>query len=478
MKNLAKNKKEKLLKLVVNRDAEDNSASKVVYKKTTQYFWSCVVFLSLFLSIFANSSQVFADTKKKVIVVPVAGDIDNGLSFFLRRQLRRAEREEAVAVILEVNSNGGLVTAAQEMKDALLKSKVKTIAFVNGRALSAAALISIACQNIYMAPGSEMGAATPIMLVGGGVKAAEPKFVSAFEAEFGATAEARHREPSLAKAMVNANHDTIEGLCPKGEILTLTAENAFKHGYCDQITATLTAVLRSASLENNEVENVAPTSSELIARYLTSPTVSTLLFTIAFWCMVIEFYIPGFGIFGIVSIVCFALFFGGHLFAYMAGFEVLIIFVIGLILLLLEIFVIPGFGITGISGILCLCFSIIQLYGGFIEAIHAIGYLLVYTTIAVILIYKLAPKLGLFDRFVLKKEMTAESGYVAVEQNAYSDLIGLQGVTLSICRPSGKAKIGTERYDVVSEGDFIEKNEQVIVKKVDGNKIVIKKLEV
>ena len=185
-----------------------------------------------------------------------------------------------------------------------------------------------------------------------------------------------------------------------------------------------------------------------------------------------------FGIFGIVSIVCFALFFGGHLFAYMAGFEVLIIFVIGLILLLLEIFVIPGFGITGISGILCLCFSIIQLYGGFIEAIHAIGYLLVYTTIAVILIYKLAPKLGLFDRFVLKKEMTAESGYVAVEQNAYSDLIGLQGVTLSICRPSGKAKIGTERYDVVSEGDFIEKNEQVIVKKVDGNKIVIKKLEV
>ena len=437
-----------------------------------------MVFLFLFLFILAEPFSAFADTNSKVIVVSVAGDIDNGLSFFLRRQLRRAEREGVAAVILDINSNGGLVTAAQEMKDALLKSKIRTIAFVNGRALSAAALISIACQNIYMSPGSEMGAATPIMLIGGGVKAAEPKFVSAFEAEFGSTAEARHREPSLAKAMVNPNHDSIEGLCPKGEILTLTAENAFKHGYCDQITATLTAVLRSASLDNSVVENVFPTSSENIARYLTNPTVSTLLFTIAFWCMVIEFYIPGFGIFGIVSIICFVLFFGGHLFAYMAGFEVLIIFVVGLILLLLEIFVIPGFGITGITGILCLCFSIIQLYGGFLEAIHAVGYLLIYTTIALALIYKLAPKLGIFDRFILKKEMTAESGYVAVEQNAFSDLVGLQGVTLSICRPSGKAKIGTERYDVVSEGDFIEKDEQIIVKKVDGNKIVIKRLEV
>ncbi len=413
-----------------------------------------------------------------MIVIPVSGDIDNGLSFFLGRQLRRAEREGASAVVLEVNSNGGLVTAAQEMKDSLLKTKTKTIAFVNGRALSAAALISIACQNIYMAPGSEMGAATPIVLVGSGVKAAEPKFVSAFEAEFGATAEARNREPSLAKAMVNANHDTIEGLCPKGEILTLTAESAFKHGYCDQITATLTAVLRAASLEKAEIEYVKPTSSEIIARYLTNPSISPLLFTIAFWCMVIEFYIPGFGIFGITSIICFALFFGGHLFAYMAGFEVLIVFVIGLVLLLLEIFVIPGFGVTGIAGILCLCFSIIQLYGGFISAIHALGYLLLYTIISCVLIYKLAPKLGLFNAFILKKEMTVESGYVAVDQDAYSDLIGLQGVTLSICRPSGKAKIGTERYDVVSDGDFIEKGEQVIVKKVDGNKIVVKKLEV
>lgn len=437
-----------------------------------------MVFLFLLSIGLICPTKALADAQKKVLVIPVNDTIDNGLSFFLQRQLRRAEREEMSAVILEVNSNGGLVTASQEMKDALLKTKVKTIAFVNGRALSAAALVSIACQNIYMAPGSEMGAATPIMLVGDSVKAAEPKFVSAFEAEFGATAEARNREPALAKAMVNANHDSIEGLCPKGSILTLTAETAFKHGYCDQITASLTAVLRASSLENANVESVTPTSSEILARYLTSPTVSTLLFAIAFWCLVIECSIPGFGVFGTISIICFALFFGGHLFAYLAGFEIMIVFVIGLILLLLEIFVIPGFGITGITGIICLCFSIIQLYGGFEKAMIAMGYLMLYSFIAMYIIYKFAPKLGLFDRFILKHEMTTEDGYVAVAQDTYADLLGLQGVTLSICRPSGKAKIGTERYDVVSEGDFLEKGEQVIVKKVEGNKIVVKRLEV
>ena len=415
---------------------------------------------------------------QKVVVIPVNGEIDKGLSFFLQRQLRRAEKEDIKALILEVNSNGGLVTAAQEMKDALLRSKVTTVAFVNGRALSAAALVSIACNRIYMAPGAEMGAATPIMLMGNGVKAAEPKFVSAFAAEFSSTAEARNREPKIAEAMVDANHATIEGLCPKGQIMTLTTENAFKHGYCDQVTANIESVLRALALEKATVERVEPTSSEIFARYLTNTAISPLLFTIAFWCMIIEFHVPGFGFFGIVSIVCYALFFGGYLFAYMAGYEVLIAFLIGIVLLLLEIFVIPGFGVTGISGILCLCFSVVQLYGGFLKSIYAIGWLLLYTVIAVSILYKLAPKLGLFRKLINKKTMGTEEGYVAVDVNAYDNLLGVQGVTLSICRPSGKAKFGSERYDVVSEGDFIEKGETVIVRKVVGTKIIVSKLEV
>ena len=478
MKNLAKNKNAKLLKLVANRDAEDNSANNKVYHKPTHRFLCCVGFvISVLLMIFMGGGPVEA-APKKVIVLPVEDDIDSGISFFLQRQLRRAEQEDAAAVVLQINSNGGLVTAAQEMKDTLLKSKVTTLAHVKGRALSAAALVAISCHRIYMEPGSEMGAATPIVLMGSGVKAAEPKFVSAFKAEFGAAAEARNRERKIAEAMVDANHDTIEGLCPKGQIMTLTAENAFTHGYCDQIVATLSAVLRAASLENAEVETVVPTSSEVIARYLTNPTISTLLLTIAFWTMIIEFHVPGFGFFGITSIVCWLLYFGGYLFAYMAGLETIITFVIGVALLLVEVFLIPGFGVTGITGILCIGFSIVMLYGGVFSALHAVGYLMLYSLIAITIIYYAAPKIGLFNRFILKKKMEKEDGFVAVETDAYANLLGLEGVTMSICRPSGKVKIGSERYDVVSDGDFIEKGERVIVKKVDGNKILVSKLEV
>ena len=417
-----------------------------------------------------------AEAAQKVIVLPIENDIDTGLSFFLQRQIRRAEKEEVSAVILQINSNGGLVTAAQEMKDALLKSKVTTIAHVKGRALSAAALIAISCHKIYMEPGSEMGAATPITLVGDGVKAAEPKFVSAFRSEFGAAAEARKREPKIAEAMVDPNHDTIEGLCPKGEIMTLTAEKAFDHGYCDRIVTSLEAVLRASSLENSEIIQEAPSSTEVFVRYITKPGIGSMLFTIGFWCFLLEVNTPGFGVFGITSIIAFALYFGGHWFAYMAGYEILIVFALGVILLLLEIFVIPGFGITVIWPLVSKIYSIVVLYGGIIPSIHAIGFVILYSTIALILIYKLAPKLRLFDRFILKKKMTNEEGFVAVATDTYDSLIGLEGVAVSILRPSGKAKIGNERYDVVSDGDFIEKGERIMVKKVDGNKILVKKL--
>jgi membrane-bound serine protease (ClpP class) len=390
--------------------------------------------------------------------------------------LRRAEQEQITAVILEINSNGGLVTASQEIKDALLRSKVTTVAYVRGRALSAAALIAISCHKIYMEPGSEMGAATPIMLLGPSVKAAEEKFVSAFRAEFESAAEARKRPKAIAGAMVDKNHDSIPGLSNKGDIVTLTSETAFKHGYCDQIVATTSSVLRIMGLENASIERVEPTSAEWLARWLTNPNISVIIFTIGFWCLIIEFFIAGFGFFGWFGIACLALFFGGHLFAYLAGLESLILFLIGLILLLLEIFVIPGFGITGVAGILAVSFSIILVFGGIYSALFAMASIITYSMLFMIGIYFWGPRLKLFDRFVLKDEMTADQGFVAVEVGAYDHLVGLEGVAVSPCRPSGKVKIGDERYDVVSDGDFIEKGARVQVRKVDNNKVVVRQL--
>lgn len=433
-------------------------------------------FIMLALLVFSPAPAVFAQASGTILLIPVHKEIDDGLSFFIQRMLRRAEQEKVTAVILEIDSNGGLVTSAQEIKTALLKTKVTTIAYVKGRALSAAALVAISCHRIYMEPGCEMGAATPIILMGTAVKAAEAKFVSAFKGEFESAAEARHRPTTIAAAMVDKNHDTIEGLVKKGEILTLTSETALKHGYCDHIVASVSSILRIMNLESASMIRVEPTSAEWLARLLTNPNVSVILFTLGFWCLIIEFFIAGFGLFGWLGILFLTLFFGGHLFAYLAGLEALILFLIGLILLLLEIFVIPGFGITGVSGIMAVSFSIILVFGGIYSALTAVAYIICYSMVFMGGIYYWGPKLSLFDRFILRDEMTAEKGFVAAKQDVFDHLLGLEGIAVSPCRPSGKVKVGDERFDVVSDGDFIEKGARVTIRRVEGTKVVVRQL--
>ncbi len=481
MKNQVKSRSAKPLKQDANRDAAASSVAKIAVNQPTQRLvrWVGLVFLFCLTFGSLNVNPAMAQNATgTVFLVEVHKEIDKGLSFFIQRQLRRAELENASAVILEINSNGGLVESAQEIKDALLRSKVSTIAYVKGRALSAAALIAISCHRIFMEPGSEMGAATPIILMGSGIQAAEEKFVSAFRAEFRASAEARKRPPAIAEAMVDKNHDTIEGLSKKGEILTLTSEVALKHGYCDHIVASVSSVLRILNLEGATVERIEPTSAEWIARYLTNPQISVLLFTIGFWCLVLEFFVAGFGILGWLGLTCLGLFFGGHLFAYMAGLEALILFVVGLVLLLVEAFVIPGFGVTGVAGIIAVCFSVILVFGGIYSALTAIASIITYSVIMSGLVYWWGPKFRVFDRFVLKEEMATDQGFIAADNSVFDHLLNLEGIATSPCRPSGKVQIGDERYDAVSDGDFIEKGARVVVRKVEGTKIIVRQLNV
>ncbi|MBF0409782.1 MAG: nodulation protein NfeD [Candidatus Riflebacteria bacterium] len=441
----------------------------------------------LLLMLVALSAAVFAQgtntqnvqlLKGKVLHIPIKGIVDNGLSFFLQRMLRKAEKDRAVMVVLEINSNGGMLVPAQEMKDALLACPIPTLAYIKGRAISAAALIAISCQKIVMEPGSDMGAATPVLLMGGGVTAAEAKYVSALRGEFESTAEHRRRPKPLAGAMVDKDHDTIPGLVKRGEILTLTSETAYNHGYCDQIVSSMEYALRFLNIEADPLEKVEPTSGELIARYLTDPTISPILFTIGVWAIILELFVFGWGILGYAGIMCLVLFFGGHLFAYLAGFEAILLFAVGSFLLGLECFVIPGFGITGILGILAVSGSIIIIFGGVYKAVYAVAEISGFSTVMIVMLYWLAPKIKLFDRFILKTEMTTEAGFVATELNQFDHLLKLEGISVSPLHPSGIVKIGAERYDVVTDGDFVEKSTPVMVVKVEGTKIVVRPIKV
>jgi membrane-bound serine protease (ClpP class) len=411
------------------------------------------------------------------MVIPIHDEIEPGLAFFVQRMIRRAERDQAKALVLEINSNGGLVTSAQEIKDALLRAKIPTVAYVKGRALSAAALIAISCHKIFMEPGSEMGAATPIMLLGPSVQAAEAKFVSAFRAEFESAAEARQRPKALAAAMVDKDHETIAGLVKRGEILTLTSEAALQHGYCDHVVSSVEHALRRMNIEPIPLERIQPTSAEALARWLTNPNVSVVLFTIGVWALILEFLVFGWGLLGWAGLACLALFFGGHLFAYLAGLEAVILFIIGMILLAVEIFVLPGFGITGVLGIAATAASLVITFGGIYTAVWALGKIMAMSILMIVGLYQLGPRLHLFDKFILKDKLTTEDGFVAVELNAFDKLLNLEGITVSPLHPSGFVRIGSEKYEVVSDGEFVERNQRVVVTAVDGTKIVVRALQ-
>ncbi len=439
------------------------------------FVFPSLLILAALLPLWAQGLPVGGGTAVgPVMVIPIRSVIDPGLSFFLQRMIRRAERMQAKALILEIDSPGGLVESALEMKNALLRAQIPTIAYVRGRAISAAALIAICCHKIFMEPGSAMGAATPFSLIGNTPPEAQAKFVSAFRGEFEAAAEFRRRDKRLAAAMVDINHDEIMGLVKRGDILTFTPETAKTHGYCDGEVVSVESLLSKLNITPAPLETITPTSMEVFAQWITGPNVSILLFTVGLFCLVLEFLVFGWGLLGWFGLVCIGLFFGGHLFAYLAGFEAILAFLIGVILLSLEIFVIPGFGVTGVLGILSLGLSIVFVFGDLYKAVEAMSKMTALSVVFIVGIYNLAPRLKLFDRFVLKEQLSTEKGFVAVELNAFDKLLNLEGVTVSPCHPSGIVKIGNEKFEVVSDGDFIERNQRVIVIAVEGTKIVVR----
>lgn len=286
----------------------------------------------------------------RVYVIPLRGQIEHGLASFMSRGLREAAEARADAVIIDIDTPGGYVDAALKMRDAIISSEVRTIAYVNSRAWSAGALIAIACDDIGMKIGSSMGAAE--------TRPKEEKYISAVRAEFEATAELRNRDPIVAGAMVDADVE-IPGLIERGKILTLTATMAEDLGFVEYKIRNMDELLEQSDLTGALLVEVKQTSAEWFARLLTNQLAAEILLTLGLIGLAIELFTPGFGIPGTVGIVSLGLFFGGRIMAGLAGWEVVVLFLVGLILLLLEVFVIPGFGVAGILGIVSLIASFV-----------------------------------------------------------------------------------------------------------------------
>lgn len=303
------------------------------------------------------SSDVLAQTEPApidgdgpVMVIPVTGTIEPGLGHYLERSIVEAENSGASAIVLDINTPGGRLDTVLEMRDAILDTDIPVIAFVNREAFSAGALITIASDQIWMTPGGVFGAATP---VDGGGNFASEKTISAVRSTFRSTAEQQGRDPAIAEAMVDPAIE-IDGLDSTTSLLTLSTDQARAHGYADGVANSRDDLLAQLGLDGREVTVASPTLMERATRFITDPVVASLLILAGLALIVVDGIVGGFGIAALVGVGLLGLFFWGHMIADLAGWEDLILIVVGLVLIGIEAFVIPGFGVAGILGLLSL----------------------------------------------------------------------------------------------------------------------------
>lgn len=433
--------------------------------------------------LFAAGTAFAQDQRRVVYVAPIEGIIDLGLAPFVQRVLDEAAAANAAAVVLEVNTFGGRVDAAVQIRDALLGARVPTIAYVNRRAISAGALISLAAEHLVMAPGSTIGAATPVQAgqPGAATQPVSEKTVSYVRKEFRATAESRKRPPLIAEAMVDADV-AIRGVVDKGKLLTLTTDEAVKHKVAAFQAESLEQALKRLGIKGAELKRAAPNWAENVVRFLTHPVVSSLLVTIGMLGIIVELRTPGFGVAGALGVGSLAAFFWGHWLVQLAGWGELLLALAGVALLLLELLVIPGFGFAGILGILALIAALVLSVVGsgatpefFLFAAARIVFSLLIAVLVSFLLLRFMPRTRFGRRLILDTGLGAGHAYGSAPE---ADLrwLGKRGRTTSPLRPAGFAEIEGARIDVVSEGELIEPGMPVAVIRVDGNRIVVRQV--
>ncbi len=428
-----------------------------------------------FLLAFFLTLSVFAQNKT-VYIAYIDSEIDLGLAPYITRVIDEAEKNNADAIVFKINTFGGRVDAATQIKDAILSSKVLTIAFINNRAISAGALIALSCNKIVMVPGSSIGAATVVDQTG--QKVGE-KYQSYMRSEMRSTAERNGRRMDIAEGMVD-ERVVVAGLVDSTKLITLTSKEALKYQIADTVLANFDELLKAFDLQNAEQVSVSSNWAEAVVKFLNNPIVSSILIMIGFFGLMAEIKSPGWGVAGTTALIALTLFFGSSYVLKLASILEILLFVIGLGLLLAEIFVIPGFGIAGISGIILIFASIfLSLLGSdpFIDmnavsiAIIQLSGAMLFALLGMLFLVRYLPKSTTFNRLVLAESEKAEHGFVSYPSE--KDLIGKTGIAYTTLRPGGTAEIDGKRVDVVADSEYIDKGVKIKVIRVEGIKVVV-----
>ncbi len=443
------------------------------------------------------------DTPEKTLIFTF--DIKDMIAAPTWRITREAVKEAmsmgADLIILHLNTYGGEVSAADSIRTKLLNTTVPVYVFIDDNAASAGALIAIACDSIYMKPGGKIGAATVVNQTGEQVP---DKYQSYMRATMRATAEAHgkdtiisgsdttvvwHRNPSIAEAMVDPRL-YVAGVSDTGQVLTFTANEAVSHGYCEGIVESIDEIISNLGIEEYELKSYSQSGIEKIIGFLIRPMISGILIMIIIGGIYFELQSPGIGFALAASIIAALLYFAPLYLEGMAEYWELIVFIIGVILIMVEIFAIPGFGVAGVAGIIAMVtgltlslvdnvvFDAPEFTGeGLSLLMKSLSLVLVAILLGLIFSLWATKKLlttTAFSNLSLKSEQRMEEGFIGVETEQKT-LVGVSGVAHTVLRPSGKVKINEKLYDAKSEYGFIEKGASIkVIRYETGQVYVIK----
>ncbi len=435
--------------------------------------------------------------KDDVVVVPLRGEISNSLLMFLRRAVKTAESNAASAIIFEMNTYGGRGDAAADIANALNHTTIPTYTFINANAGSAGALVALATQHIYMSPVSAIGAAAPILATGEDLPAtAKEKTISYWSALLRSSAIKNGHNPDIAEAFMNKDKEVKIGnrvIHPKGAVLTLNAQEATekingKPVLAEGIVDSVVDLTKKAGLKS-DVATIEPTGFEQVAFWITS--LAPLLLLLGILGAYLEFKIPGVSWPGIIAAICFALFFLGHYLAGLAGWEVVALFLMGIVLILIEILFFAHstivFGVVGVFLILAsLLWTMIDRYPGqdFFPSGKMLAVPLLNMFIAIIgafvviaLLARYLPRTSIYRRFALMSSNPPGPSLAGAARHFATALElapGTQGTAITVLRPSGKARFADHVVDVITEGEFISPQTPVTVIQTDGMRVVVK----
>lgn len=445
------------------------SGTRTVWGRTRLILSLFCILASMILSLIP-APTTHAQTFQRAVWIPVEKEIERGLEAFLRRAFAEAEAQQADLIILDINTPGGEVPAAANIGELIRQSPIHVVAYIRNQAFSAGTYIALNANEIVMTPGSSMGAAAPIDLAG---NAASIKFISGWSNQMQAAAKLNDRNVDVARAMVEIDTE-FPGLKPKGTVLSLDAERAKELGYADRIVNNKDELLGLYGISAETMQTIEPTIGENVARWVTSPVVMSMLLIIGLVGIVVELFAPGFGVAGTISLCAFSLYFFGHYVAGFANWLHIGLFLFGILLMILEIFL-PG-GIVGAIGFISIVSGLVMAAYDTEQGLASLGIAVLITAIVTFLLIKKYGLKGLINRFVLGDQQSNERGYVAPKDQR--SLVGKKGIALTPFRPAGVAKIEGTRVDAVSAGGFIQAGVPIVVVLVEGTRVVVQEDEI